>query len=752
MNDRIPVCDEVIEDIKSDEARRIVHIHYEPPVEPEYGPLVDELDIHPILKERLKKQGILRLYEFQSRAVEKIKNGKSVVITAGTGAGKTEAFLIPILDYILTHKPKHTVALIIYPTKALARDQFRKVEKLIGPLFGFYSAIYDGDTPQKERKRIYEKPPQILITNPDMIHVALQEVPKFRDLVRNVKFIVLDELHTYEGVFGCHVAYIIRRLKRILRDKPILIGLSATIGNPVEHALKLFSEKVEHISTVKGKRGPIYHVMLRPIYRPRLVEALEILSILLKHNLKSIIFADSHRAVELLKRMAVERNIPLEIHRAGLKPEFRVRVEQDFRRGIVKAVAATPTLELGIDIGDLDAVILVNIPPTYSKYLQRVGRCGRRGQKAYVFTVLGEDPISYYYEKYPMEFYNSKPDDVALELHNEEVAKIQIISMSRDRWIKIGELDNFTWKIVKQLIKDGYLTRKGKYIIPTRKAVEYTRKNINLRGMGVTISIFNERGEYLGFREMPMAMRELHPYAIYFLGGEVYESIEFDINSRKAIVRKLPYSIQYYTLALYSGSVNTIDIIESRNTKYNIEVYYANIEITEQVYGYIVKDYKSHETIGENILDEPVNYTFKTKALILRLPQVSEWSFNYMLSAYHAFEHAMIVAAQTIIGASQSDLGGLSYPSGHIIVYDGSIGGSGLSKLLYLNFERVLERMYKMLTQCTCVDGCPRCIYTPYCGNNNRMLSRKGAIEVLRILMGGVRIDVSEEPYGEALA
>lgn len=748
----LPPVDEVIEEIKADEAHRIVYIHYEPSMEPEYGPPVDELDINPVLKDRLKKLGISRLYKFQFEAIKKIKDGSSIVITAGTGAGKTEAFLLPILDYILTRKPPCTTALIIYPTKALARDQYRKIEKLIGPMFGLYSAIYDGDTPQKERRRIYEKPPQILITNPDMIHIALQEVRKFRELIQNVKFIVLDELHTYEGVFGCHVAYIIRRLKRIIRDRPILIGSSATIGNPIEHASKLFSEKVELVSSNKGKRGPIYHVMLRPLYRSRLAEAIELLRVLLEHNLKTIIFADSHKTVELLKRMATERNIPLEVHRAGLRIDFRITVEQYFKKGLIKAVAATPTLELGIDIGDLDSVILVNIPPTFSRYLQRIGRCGRRGQKSYVFTILGEDPISYYYENYPTEFFNSKPDDVALELRNEEVARIQIISMSRDKWIRIEELDDFTKKVTGDLIREGYLTRRGKYIIPTREAIRFVRENISLRGAGIIISIFDDRGVYLGFREMPMAMKELHPHAIYLLGGELYESLDFDINKRRAIVKKLPYTIPYYTVALYTGEVNAIEKISRRSTEYGMDIEYADIEITEEVYGFIVKDYRSYETIGESILSKPIKYTFKTKALTFRLPQIEDWNIEYAIKAYHAFEHAIILAAQTIIGASPSDLGGLSYPSGHIIVYDSNPGGSGLSKLLYSNFEVALKRAYKMLTSCSCVDGCPRCIYTPYCGNNNRLLSRKGAIRILEEILKGIKVEIVEKPYGEAIA
>ncbi|RLF24054.1 MAG: hypothetical protein DRN15_03940 [Thermoprotei archaeon] len=741
------ISDELIEEIRKDEGHKLVHLRVEKPKIPELGPYVDELPLRDEVREALKRNGIVRLFKFQWEAIEKILNEKSLVIVAGTGAGKTEAFLIPILDYIARRPYEGLVAMLIYPTKALARDQLEKILRYTHAMFGVRAMVYDGDTPPRERRLLYEQPPQILITNPDMLHIVMQEVSQFKRLIRRLRFVVLDELHAYQGVFGAHVSYVMRRLSRMASEDMIFIGSSATIGNPMELGNTIFDREVEVVRERSGRRSQVFHMMIRPVTRSVFSEAIVLVKIATDRGKKTIVFADSHRAVEVVKRIADEQKVKLEVHRAGLPPEHRKKVEEALKKGELRAVAATPTLELGIDIGDLDAVILLGVPPTYTKYVQRTGRCGRRGEEAYVMMILGDDPISNFYENHPEEFYGAAPDDVVIDPTNEEVAKIQLLAMSRDKPLQLGELKEHEKEVLKRLLSEGLLRQRGKWFLPTRSGIKLCRERRSLRATGDIVLIVDERGNVIGEREMPMALRELHPGAIYLHGGRVYEVLE--LKGRRAMVREVPKTIRIYTKALYSGDVEGYVELDNRTSREGIPIKYLKLDIKEEVYGFIIKDYFSDEVLAEKFLDEPVSYRFTTKGILMKLPLPEDMTLEDRIEAIHAIEHALIVAAQTVIGASPTELGGLSFPSGHIIIYDGSPGGSGLSLQVFKRLEKCLSRAREIMMRCRCLDGCPKCIYSPYCGNRNRYLSR---VKALRVLSHIVPLKELEEPWGEPVA
>lgn len=718
----------IIEELQRDQSHGVVYIHVEEPRLPEPGPPVEEV-AEGWLADALRARGVERLYRFQAEAIERIRRGENVFIVAGTGTGKTEAFLIPLLEEAARRGPGEVAGIVIYPTKALARDQVERINSYASGRFGLRAAVYDGDTPQDERRRIFEYPPAVLVTNPDMIHFSLRRSDRFKQLISTARMLVLDDAHVYGGVFGAHVHMILRRLRRFLREKPQFIASSATVGNPRDFGEKLFSEPVEVVQAGPTRRARVYHVMLSPRERGKMAETLRLLKLLSREGLRTVVFADSHRAVELLSIEARRHGLRVRVHRAGLLPSERRRIEEALKRGELDAVAATPTLELGIDIGALDAVIMYGLPPTFSKYLQRAGRVGRRGGEAYVFTVLGNDPISAYYERHPREYFSQPPDPVYLDTRNEEVARIHLVAMAQDAPYRPETLDPFARRVLDSLLSEGLVRIRGGYVHPTRAGLRFLRERENIRGVGEMVEIRVAGGRRIGFRERPQAIKELFPGAIYLHGGRPYLSL--GIKGKQAVVKPLPHKAPPVTTKpLYYTVPEDEEVLEER-TVYGVKVEYLELRITDVVYGYVVKSFPGGETLRQQLLEEELSYGFRTKGILLYYAPRPQWSETGNAEAFHAVEHVLISAGEMVTGAAPTDMGGISFPSGHIYIYDAFPGGSGVTKLLYERLEEAVQKAYDIVSRCTCEDGCPRCVFSPYCGNNNQLLSRRKAAAVL---------------------
>jgi len=718
----------LLEELQRDRARRIIHIHMEEPRLPEPGPRVEEV-FSPEIARALQARGIGRLFKFQAEAINRIRAGEDVLIVAGTGTGKTEAFLLPLIERVLEDPFRGLRALLVYPTKALARDQLGRIASYTAPFFGLRAEAYDGDVPDSKRRRIYDNPPQLLVTNPDMIHFSLMRSDDFKRIAAGVEYVVLDDAHVYSGVFGSHVHHVLRRLRRFTGDVQ-LVAASATIGNPEEFAGRLFGHKASVVLAPATRTSRVYHVLVSPKGRGRMAEAVSLLEACLRHGLKTLVFTDSHRSAELLRLAAARRGVKVEIHRAGLRHEERLRVEERLRKGVVDAVVSTPTLELGIDIGGLDAVIMYNLPPTFSRYLQRAGRVGRRGQEAYVFTILGDDPMGSFYERNPEEFFARGADPVLLDPWNEEVMKIHLVAMAMDSPYKASGLSEAERKVLQELLEEG-LVRIGRSgaVRATRAGARYLRRRGGLRGVGETVTILVEQGGSIGERELPQALKELFPGAI---GGRLYESMGLDLRRRRAVVRRLRLAEPpYLTYPLYYSLPSEGERQASGEAGY-VPVSYLELTMFDVVYGYVVKSYPGMRQVGEELLEKEYSYVFRTKGLLLEFTPPPEWGEWECAEAFHAAEHALIFAAQVVVGAGQTDLGGVSFPSGHIYIYDSYPGGSGVSKALFERLEEAMKVALDMVSECSCEDGCPRCIYSPYCGNNNRVLSRRKASKVLK--------------------
>lgn len=687
------------------------------------------------LERALEAYGIRGLYRFQADALERYRGGEDLVIVAGTGTGKTEAFTIPLLEDLIGRREAYTkpYAILVYPTKALARDQYIRLRRLAEGHLGFRVAVLDGDTPRDERSRIYSSPPHILVTNPDMIHYGLIHSQQIRRLLSNAKVLVLDEMHVYKGIFGTHVKWVVYRLQRLAGDLRF-IGAGATIGNPEELGSKLFGRRPSIVWGPRRRKGEAVHALVSIGSGSRWTLSAAVIAALTKMGLKTLAFVDSQQMAELVARIAGRSyGVRVGIHRAGLPADYRRRVEDEFREGTLKAVVATPTMELGIDLGDLDAVLMVNLPHSFSSYLQRAGRAGRRDNPGLIVTLLGDNPIEAYFTRRPREFFAQSPDPSYIEPSNREVARVHLVALAMQE----GLLDKSTLPpelaAVAEEAESLGLVRdvRGKLYPDWGKARQYIEEQGGLRSVGPQVTILEDGKKKIGYREMPAALYDLYPGAIYYHMGKLYLSVKLNLERMVAEVRRLGADVNFYTKPLYTVDVVEILPLESRDLG-PLHLVYADVKLVIMVTGYIVREEYTGRKLYVNDYKEPLKWSYYTKAMVTRYPNPGITSPTALISGYHALEHAIIAAAKPVVGASDTDLGGISYPSGHIVIYDSAPGGHGASRLVYERLDRIHEVVEKILVECDCEDGCPKCVYSPYCGNNNMFLSRKNAYKILR--------------------
>ena len=733
----------------------IVHAYLEVSGDPPPGPSVGEAGLHPRLAEALRRAGIERLYKFQHEALEAYRRGDNIVIVSGTGTGKTEAFMVPVLDDILRRglEAPRPFAVVLYPTKALARDQLVRLKTLAHGLLGLRVAVLDGDTPRREREEIYADPPHILVTNPDMIHVGAAFSGKLRRLLAPARVAVVDEMHVYSGVFGSHVKWVLYRLSRIARGIRF-IGAGATIGNPERLGKTLFDSDVAVVEGPRRRRGAALHVFLDQGNTSRWTLAAFTIAALVKGGMKVLGFVDSQQMAELIARIASKRyGVRVGVHRAGLTPEMRRSVEEDFREGRLKAIVATPTMELGIDIGDLDAVVMAHLPKNYSSYLQRAGRAGRRGRAGLVVTILGDDPIEAYYMRRPSEYFKQKPPPSYVEPGNREIARVHAAALLlQEGVLDSRELPEPMLEAMEEMASKSMASIVSGKIYPDyRRLRDFLEAYRGLRSSGPMVKIV-EDGREIGQREMPQALFDLYPDAVYYHGGRTYISKRLDIEAMRAEVVRVTGEIGIYTKPTYTVEVADIQPADERRVG-PLRLVYGDVRIVVVVEGYVVREEYSGQVLAEREYDEPIRWEYWTKGVATVFPNPGITNPVRLISAYHALEHTLISASRPVVGASDTDLGGVSYPSGHIVVYDSAPGGHGASRLVFERFENVMDVAEDILRGCNCEDGCPRCVFSPYCGSGNRFLSRTAALEVLRYVLEGRVRRVKEPPMtGKPLA
>ncbi len=679
---------------------------------------VGEVEIDERLKEALISRGIRYLYDFQVEAFEKIRKGEDVVIVAPTGMGKSEAFLIPILERIQEGK-----AVIVYPTKALTKDQERKA-KFYSSFLGIKVVKFDGDSSYSERRDVLRNKADIILTNPEMIDYHLRNTPSFRRFIEKTAFVVFDELHSYSSLLGSNIYWLMRRIERF--TNPQIIASTATIANPKEFAEMLFERKFEVVYSNRSKKNMHMIMIYGNLYSIAKELALKL------RKKKVIFFANSYRSAETVTWILKKEGLNVAIHKAGLLREERERIERGFRENRINLIVSTPTLELGIDIGDVDVVISEMV--SYPQFIQRAGRAGRKGQESLAILILrDEDSISNYYKRNPERYF----EDLAycyVERDNELIKRFHIISMAKEKPLKREEIED---EIIEDLLDEGKLIDVGDFYISG--VFDF---NFSLRGIGKSVEIF-EGDKIIGTRNLPMAIRELYPNAIFIHNGKKYRVLDFDLDNLVAKVEKFERDI--WTYPLYTSIPLIKSVLDTKN--YSA---YCDMEITEVVSGYVLK---SLSRKNKFYLDEPISYSFRTKGFIFTCPYPDFQEFeDFYAGSFHALEHVLIEASDAITGNGSNYLGGISTPDGYIFVYDATEGGNGISRILFEKLEKAFLIAKEVLENCDCkrIDGCPKCTYSYRCGNNNQPLSRIGALDVVnKILKRSEMRDINLDRYKE---
>ncbi|MHA2377879.1 MAG: DEAD/DEAH box helicase [Candidatus Thorarchaeota archaeon] len=748
----------------------LVRYRHMPSTDADYGRGIDEVKIPKRLKEHLATKGIVHLYRFQDEADDLIFQGNDIVIAAPTAQGKTEAFVLPILRKLLvtiqeSFTEQGVRALLIYPTKALARDQYDKIVEMC-KASGLSAAIFDGDVSQSQRNKIYLRPPDILVTNPDVLHYHLGWFQsRLVPLLRTVKYVVLDEIHLYTGSMGSNVYYILKRLE-IEAGEFQKIGASATISNPKEFAEQLFDSEVYLVESESAKRGPIHFMMFYPGNRSKYRMIVDLVRRLQEGRFKTLVFGNTHSEAEVLNMLLRDTGVKSMVHRAGLSKKYRSQVESQFRSDALQVLVSTPTLELGIDIGDLDSVVSMIVSIT--RLTQRIGRAGRKGQESVAILALRDnDPISSFYRHEP-EKYFTDIDAAYMESENEVVGYYQLIAAAMTGTLKVSMFPRQR-RILDTLVEDGIIRilENGDIRIVDADQARKKWRGYSIRGIGDTVQI-RSGDRTIGERSMPMAAQELHPGAIYLHGGRNYMSIDYRYRPGFGRATVVPFQDRsVHTRPLYSTMPHIVEVNDKRRIL-GLNVVYCTLEMTQTVYGYVKKETRSGRVVGKSDLPTPLDYRYVTRGFAFTAPEpvkvVNEYIDGKLADAtgpqmspaelyggaFHALEHVVIESSDMLTGGSTREIGGVSMgDSGIIFVYDGSPGGNGASRLLFTKLDEALRRTETILAKCDCktIDGCPLCTYSYQCGNNNRPLFKLGALDSVRQILRKVETDVDTKGY-----
>ena len=711
--------------------------------------------LDPGLAEALARAGIESLYTHQLAAYEAVP-GSDLVITSGTASGKSLAFNLPVLDGI-ARQPKRR-ALYLYPTKALAQDQARKLAQLRPP--GLREAIYDGDTPREERPSIRRRS-NLVLTNPDMLHVGVLPHHKgWGDFFANLGWVVVDEAHTYRGVFGSHVANVLRRLRRIAHHygaEPRFLLASATIANPVELAEGLVGTPFELVDDDGAPRAGREVAMWNPplidkatgVRRSALSEAADLLAELVSQGVRTICFLKSRRGIELIQRFArenLERRGKPELaariapYRGGYTPQQRREIEARLSAGELLAVVATDALELGIDVGELDAAICVTFPGTVASLRQMWGRAGRRRRGLAVY-VAGQDALDQFFCRHPEEFLGRPVEAAILDPANEQIASRHLIAAAFE--LPLSDQDEAVfgagWRErAERLLGAGELRGAGGRLLPGRS--EFVASKIALRSASAdsVAVIERESGEMLGLVEAERAFTTVHPGAVYLHLGRSYEVERLDVEERRAVVSS--FDGDWYTRPKKETEIYIERVREQREVA-GVQLNFGDVSVTEQVIAFQRVSISEQEPIDIVALELP-EQSFVTQALWYVLPERLSGALpsDALLGSLHATEHGQIAVLPLIAMCDRWDIGGLStnvhFQTGRstIFIYDGHPGGVGITLRGYERFERLLDDAERLIAECPCESGCPSCVQSPKCGNLNEPLHKAGALELMRLM------------------
>ena len=771
--------------------------HAEFPAQPPiFGKLSFAL-VQPV-QDALATLGISTLYSHQAEALDHIRSGRHTVVSTPTSSGKSLIYNVAVAEAIV--RDPECRALYLFPIKALARDQLESLQHFFDAFEksggekpqersrngnhafqGFFPApgsplrasgfdspfrasacIYDGDTTPHQRAKIRQQHPHVLLTNPDMLHYALLAFhPKWEQFFKRLRFVIVDEMHTYRGIFGSHVAQVFRRLRRICRyygADPRFILLSATIGNPGELAGRLTGVPEDEIAAVSGASGAPqakrHFIFLRPAEDSighSAGTAARLIAQAAKAGLRTIAFTQSRKLTELVHMSVIEMDRGLRnkvsSYRAGFLPEERRLIEQRLASGSLLAVISTSALELGIDIGGLDLCILVGYPGAVMTTWQRGGRVGRAGRESAIVLIPDPDALDQYIVNHAGPFLESVYENAVIDPFNSEILKAHLPCAAAELPICPSDEDFCRQKFSKALDE---LTLCGRLIQTCEGdrwicAALKPHRLIDIRSVGPSYTItktFKGQTETLGKNEGVRALKECHPGAIYLHRGETYEVQSLDLAHK--VIHATPANVPYFTRALSSKETDILENLASKPAG-NFIIRMGRLRVTENITAYETRKLFSHTLLSKNPLDLPPQ-TFETVGFWIEIEpelaiKIHKADLDFM-GGIHAVEHALISMFPLFAVCDRNDIGGISTPfhpqieKGAIFVYDGYPGGIGLAARGYDIIMPLMEKTKELVASCTCSLGCPACIHSPKCGSGNKPLDKTAALELLRFLCG----------------
>ena len=747
---------------------QIAHVERIPARKARHGRLKKPLP--PLLEDALKRVGVEKLYTHQAQAINAVREGHSVVVATSTASGKTLCYNLPVLEAIVTDWRAR--ALYLFPTKALAQDQLRSLRELTSrDLRDVRFGTYDGDTPRSARARL-RKSASIILTNPDMLSLGiLPNHSLWANFFKNLKFVIIDEAHVYRGVFGSHVACVIRRLRRLCQyysSSPQFICCSATIANPGEHVERLTGVSAIVVdndgSPTASKEfvlwNPPFVDLTRTARRSANSEATSIFVEMVKQGIRNITFTRARRVAELIllyARRALTKEAPqlaslVKSYRAGYLPQERREIEQELFSGQLLGVTATNALELGVDVGSLDATTLVGYPGTIASTWQQAGRAGRGVRHSLAVLIGLDNPLDQFFMRHPQELFDRShehalinPGNVyILEKHLPCAAHEMPLSNQRgpssfDDEALFGS--GFVEAMISLERKGTLEYRNGRWYYMD---FGYPAEEINIRSVsGGSIRLLNEAQGYCALEEIELttAFSRAYPGAIYLHQGESYLVTDLDWEMRLAYLR--PVEVNYYTLPRQISDVSVIRSLRHQQLPATI-AYLGQVRVTEQVIGYKRVQQFTETTLSVEYLDLPPQ-SFETVALWFDVPPgIAQRVVRRRLDFHgglHAVEHAAIGILPLFAMCDRLDIGGLSTPNhpdtgqAQIFIYDAFPGGVGIAEKGFELLTELWRATLEAIGECPCESGCPSCIQSPKCGNNNEPLDKEAAVLVLRGLL-----------------
>lgn len=767
---------------------KVTHHEVLPPHPPSYGALGSPLPS--VLQDVLTQMGIPRLYSHQAHALDHIRAGENVVVATPTSSGKSLIYNLAVAEALLDDPTRR--ALYLFPIKALSRDQLETLDTFFHLLNArrdgkaLQAGIYDGDTTPYRRGKIRQEPPHVLLTNPDMLHYALLPFHgKWETFWKSLRYVVIDEMHIYRGIFGSHVGQILRRLQRICRfygSDPQFVLLSATIANPRELAELLLGPEQPGVTVVQehgapqAKRNFIFMESEDGATGHASGAAARLIAQAAAAGLKTIAFTQSRKLTELV-HMSVLRMDPrlarkVSSYRAGFLPEERRSIEQKLAGGDLAAVISTSALELGIDIGGLDLCILVGYPGTVMTTWQRGGRVGRSGRESAIILLPQPDALDHYIAQHPREFLDSQYEIAVTDPSNEEILKSHLPCAAAELPIHQDEVrkqDGPFRNVLDRLTREGKLlqTAGGEAWI---SAASRPHRHVDIRSVGQSYAIFTasqqDEKRPLGRSEGLRALKECHPGAIYLHHGETYHVEQLDLANH--VVHVTPSTAPYYTKVKSEKETEILEVLASKPVG-NFIIRMGRLRVTEHILAYEKRRLFTQELLGTNPLEIPPQ-TFETVGFWIEIESVLAKRLHdeglHFMGGIHAVEHAAISMFPLFALCDRNDIGGISCPQhpqvgkGAIFIYDGYPGGIGLAAKGYEIISPLLEKTRELIASCSCTDGCPGCIHSPKCGSGNKPLDKQAALAVLKFLLGewnplqttDASLTEPDEPIPEILA